>query len=158
MDVRPARTRHDERGSLMGHLQFQRASMLRKLDGVTETQARWSPVSSGTSLLWLLRHAGSAESIWVLDRFARVGPDDDLLSNDLLPHDTIDSLTARYLRVWELTDDIVNASDLDTVCRVDDDMADPDLRWVLAHLCAETARHAGHADILRELIDGTTGR
>jgi hypothetical protein len=143
---------------LLAHLQFQRASLLRKLDGLTETQARWSPVPSGTSLLWLLRHAGFAESVWVLDRFAGAGPDTDLLDNDLQPHDTVASLAVRYRRVWHLVDEVAASSDLDAPCRVGDDMADPDLRWVLVHLCAETARHAGHADILRELLDGGTGR
>ncbi len=149
---------NDERATLIGHLQFQRRSLLRKFDGLTGTQMRWTPVGSGTSLLWLLRHAGFAESIWVLDRFARIYIDVDLLCNDLQPDDTFDSLAARYHRVWELVDGIVTDSDLDAPCRVDDDMADPDLRWVVVHLCTETARHAGHADILRELVDGTTGR
>jgi hypothetical protein len=158
IDTRPPRSFHDERRSLIGHLQFQRESLLRKLDGVTETQARWSPVESGTSLLWLLRHAGFAESIWVLHRFARVPTDPDLLCNDLQAEDTIDSLATRYRNVWQSVDAITAVSDLDAVCHVDDDMSDPDLRWVIAHLATETARHAGHADILRELIDGTTGR
>ena len=149
---------NDERRTLLGHLQFQRDSLLRKLDGITEAQARWSPVGSATSLLWLLRHAGFAESIWVLDRFARIETDPDLLCNDLQAQDTIESLGARYQLVWQLVDDIAARSNLDAPCRVDDNMSDPDLRWVIVHLCTETARHAGHADILRELIDGTTGR
>jgi hypothetical protein len=99
VDARPPRTYNDEHGTLIGHLQFQRGSLLRKLDGLT-----------------------------------------------------------RYRRAWALVDAIVADSDLDARCRVDDDVTDPDLRWVVVHLCAETARHAGHADILRELVDGTTGR
>lgn len=158
IDARPFRTSHDERATLVGHLRFQRESLLRKLDGISEKQARWSPVGSGTSLLWLLRHVGYAESIWVLDRFARVPTDPDLLGNALRDDDTIDSLATRYRSVWQIVDETIAASDLDAVCHVDDDMSDPDLRWVLTHLANETARHAGHADILRELIDGTTGR
>lgn len=109
-------------------------------------------------MLWLLRHAGFAESIWVLDRFARVATDPDLLCNTLQAEDTIDSLATRYRSVWQSVEDVIAASDLDAVCEVDDDMSDPDLRWVIAHLSTETARHAGHADILRELIDNTIGR
>ena len=70
----------------------------------------------------------------------------------------VDALVDRYRRVWELVDATVAASDLDTICVGEDDQLNPDLRWVLAHLVEETARHAGHADILRELLDGTVGR
>lgn len=53
---------------------------------------------------------------------------------------------------------ILDASDLDELCRRSDAPEPVNLRWVLMHLLEETARHAGHADILRELIDGETGR
>jgi len=53
---------------------------------------------------------------------------------------------------------VIVAADLDELCRSDDVAPRVNLRWVLAHLLEETARHAGHADILRELIDGETGR
>lgn len=158
VDARPPRLSSDERRTLLAHLQFQRESLLRKVDGLTAAQVRASPVESGTSLLWLLRHAGFAESIWVLDRFARLDIDNDLLCNDLQPHDTFDSLDARYRRVWKLVDNVVTDSPLDATCQVDDDMDNPNLRWVIVHLCTETARDAGHADIVRELIDNTTGR
>lgn len=158
MDARPARVVDDERRTLLTHLQFQRDSLLRKIGGLAPAEQRWSPVGSGTSLLWLLRHAGFAESIWILDRFARLDLDGDLLCNDLQPDDTFEVLEHRYRSVWELVDRVVTDHDLHARCRVDDDMPDSDLRWVVVHLCAETARHAGHADILRELLDGTTGR
>lgn len=158
VDARPPRVVDDERRTLLTHLQFQRESLLRKIAGLAPAEQRWSPVGSGTSLLWLLRHAGFAESIWILDRFARLDLDGDLLCNDLQPDDTFEALEHRYRSVWELVDRVVTDHDLDARCRVDDDMPDPDLRWVVVHLCAETARHAGHADILRELLDGTNGR
>ena len=72
--------------------------------------------------------------------------------------DTIDTLLERYRRIWQLVDDTVAASDLDEICSGEDDQLNPDLRWVLAHLVGEAARHAGHADILRELLDGSVGR
>ncbi len=59
---------------------------------------------------------------------------------------------------WSLADAAIAGSDLDMICVGIDDGPSPDLRWVLAHVLQETARHAGHADILRELIDGETGR
>ena len=101
MDARPPRVFNDERRTLLAHLQFQRESLLRKIDGLTPAQLHWSPVASGTSLLWLLRHAGFAASIWVLDRFARLDTDPDLLRSDLQPHDTVASLDARYRGVHE---------------------------------------------------------
>jgi uncharacterized damage-inducible protein DinB len=131
---------------------------VRKVDGLSDEEARATPVASGTSLLWLLRHLGRAEAIWVLHRFAGLDVDADLLHNRLRPDDTVAGMLARYRRVWSLVDAAVAASDLDAICVREDEEANPDLRWVLVHLVEETARHAGHADILLELIDGATGR
>lgn len=131
---------------------------MRKVDGVTDEQARWSPVPSGTSLLWLLKHVGKAEAIWVLARFAGHEVDDDLLVDALQPDDDVATITARTRRIWTLVDDVVATNDLDATCAGEDDEPNPDLRWVLAHLIEDVARHAGHADILRELLDGSTGR
>ena len=158
IDHRPPRTFGDDRSTLVALLQYQRDSVVRKVAGLTEQQARSSPVPSGTSLLWLLRHLGRAEAIWVLHRFAGLDVEPDLLDDELQPDDDVDALVVRYQRVWELVDATVAASDLDAICVGEDDQLNPDLRWVLAHLVEETARHAGHADILRELLDGSVGR
>jgi hypothetical protein len=74
------------------------------------------------------------------------------------PDDTVASAVGAYRSTWVRVDAIVAAASLDDWCR--DVGADPpvNLRWVLAHMLEEIARHAGHADILRELIDGGTGR
>jgi hypothetical protein len=74
------------------------------------------------------------------------------------PSDTVASLSAGYRAAWAMTDAIVADSDLDEPCRGNAGDTPVRLRWVLMHLLEETARHAGHADILRELIDGSTGR
>ena len=71
---------------------------------------------------------------------------------------TLQGAVDRYRGTWARVDAVIATSDLDTVCAGVDEDDNPDLRWVLAHLLEETARHAGHADILRELIDGQTGR
>jgi hypothetical protein len=156
-DRKPPRSDGDERETLQGLLAFQRESVVRKVDGVGEEAARASPVSSGTNLLWLVKHLTQAESLWIVHRFA--GRDDALPDDSLRPEDTLAGAVAGYRANWARVDAVVaSASSLDQVCQAIGDGAPPNLRWVLMHLLEETARHAGHADILRELIDGETGR
>jgi hypothetical protein len=89
----------------------------------------------------------------------RFGGEDIILPEDgLHPDDTITGVLAAYRAAWERVDAVASAASLDEPCRRASDEAPVNLRWVLAHLLEETARHAGHADILRELIDGATGR
>jgi uncharacterized damage-inducible protein DinB len=155
-DRKPPRLSADERTTLMALLQFQRESVVRKVAGLDEEDARQQLVPTGTTLLWLVRHLAGAELRWVVDRFA--GEDVETV-DDVQPDDTVDSLVAAYREVWGRVDAIVVAApSLDTVCRDNQGLSPVNLRWVLGHLLEETARHAGHADILRELIDGSTGR
>lgn len=73
--------------------------------------------------------------------------------------DAVDDAVDRYRAIWARVDAVVAASSLDDRCRgLDPDEEPANLRWVLMHLLEETARHAGHADVLRELLDGSTGR
>jgi Protein of unknown function (DUF664) len=72
--------------------------------------------------------------------------------------DTTESVSAQYRAASERADAIAAAASLDEPCRRPPGPEPVPLRWVLMHLLEETARHAGHADILRELIDGSTGR
>jgi hypothetical protein len=73
--------------------------------------------------------------------------------------DDLDESVAAYRATWQVVDAIVaDTSDPGEHCRADDTDPPVDLMWIIAHLVEETARHAGHADILRELIDGQTGR
>jgi len=156
-DRKPPRLTGDERETLTVLLAYQRASVVRKVDGVDDDAARRTWVDSGTSLLWLVKHLAAAETLWVQRRFAGedvVVPDDVVADGD-----TIASAVDHYRRTWRRTDEIVAvAPDLDAPCRGLGDEEPANLRWVLAHLLEETARHAGHADILRELTDGSTGR
>lgn len=155
-DQKPPRTAGDERSTLLSLLQYQRESFVRKVTDLGEDDARRSPVASGTTLLWLTRHLARAEIVWVLDRFAghAITVPDDTVADD----DTLADAIAAYRDTWRRVDAVVGAASLDDRCR-NPDRGDPaDLRWVLAHLLEETARHAGHADILRELVDGRTGR
>ena len=136
-------------------LQFQRESLVRKATGVDPDEAARSRVASGTSIVWLLEHLATAESVWVEQRFAGRGAPATV---DGSGADVLDAAVERYRSTWARVDQVIVAADLDELCRSDDVAPRVNLRWVLAHLLEETARHAGHADILRELIDGETGR
>ncbi len=74
-------------------------------------------------------------------------------------HQPVDSALAAYRGTWVAVDAVIAAApSLDELSVIADDRGHVTLRWIIAHLLEETARHAGHADILRELIDGVTGR
>lgn len=156
-DQKPPRLEGDERETLHALLQYQRESFVRKVTGVSEEQARVVLVGSGTNLLWLTKHLARAEALWMQIRFA--GRSVTLPDDEVHPDDTAAAATDAYRRTWPATDaESAAASSLDARCRGVDDGAPANLRWVLMHLLEETARHAGHADVLRELIDGRTGR
>jgi hypothetical protein len=150
-DQKPVRLARDEWTTLLALLQYQRASFVRKVHGVDSDGATASPVASGTSLLWLANHMGDAEANWVLRRFAQ-------RNDDPAPASDMNGAVDRYRRITAAADDVIAAASLDDLCPAFDDQPQVNLRWIVAHLLEETARHAGHADILRELVDGDTGR
>jgi hypothetical protein len=155
-DQKPPRLAGDERETLRAALQYVRESFARKLGGIDDEAARWSPVGSGTSLLWLTRHLAYAESVWVLGRFA--GRPDDVPPNDVPEGDTLPAAVEAYRATWQAVDEVVTSASLDDGCRADGQQPPVNLRWILVHLVEEIARHAGHADLIRELRDGSTGR
>lgn len=156
-DTRPPRLDADERTTLCALLQYQRESLVRKVSGVSETEARISLVTSETTLLWLIVHMAQAESMWILQRFA--GTHVEPPGADGNDDHTLVAAVDEYRAGWVHVDHVVGiAASLDERCRDVGDAPMVNLRWVLMHLLEETARHAGHADILRELIDGSTGR
>ena len=144
----------DERRTVLALLQYQRESFVRKLEGVGDVDGAAAAVASGTSLLWLANHMADAERTWLLHRFEGVDPANDP------PHElTVQAALDRYRATWTSVDEVIaSAPDLDRTCEPFDDEPPVSLRWILLHLLEETARHAGHADILRELVDGQTGR
>jgi hypothetical protein len=144
----------DERSTLLALLRFQRASFVRKVTGVSEDAARVVLVASGTTLLWLTKHLARSEAIWVLERFAGQGIEP---VPTVGPGDTLAGAIIIYRNTWAMVDAVIEDASLDDLYSADDEAA-VNLRWVLMHLLEETARHAGHADILRELIDRSTGR
>jgi hypothetical protein len=156
-DRKPPRSEAGERETVYALLQYQRESLVRKVTGLDEHDVRRQLVASGTTLLWLTRHVARAEIIWILHRFAG---QDVLVPDDVVrPGDTMAAAVAAYRDTWTRVDAVVAAApSLDELCRRAGDEGPANLRWVLMHLLEESARHAGHADILRELIDGSVGR
>lgn len=155
-DQNPPPLASGERETLLALLRYQRESLVRKVTGVEDAAARKAAVDSGTSLMWLVKHLTEAELVWVVQRFA--GRDVDRPDATVRPEDTVAAVTEAYRAVWEQVDAVVtSAPNLDEPRR---DGREPrvNLRWIVAHLLEETARHAGHADIIRELMDGKTGR
>jgi uncharacterized damage-inducible protein DinB len=127
--------------------------------GLTSEQQRMPGVPSGTSLLGLIKHLTAIEEHW----FQRVflGDDRDIdKSMDVPAAATRDELMAAYRRACARSDEIVRACPaLSTLAKTSNpgEARVVSLRRILAHMIEETARHAGHADILRERIDGVTG-
>lgn len=138
-------------------MQYQRESLVRKLTGLSDEDARRRFVDSDTTLLWLAKHMTMAETVWFVIRFQ--GDDVSVPDHTVYPEDSLDAAIDTYRAVWVTVDRIVAGAELDDHCRNPQaGLAPVNLRWILMHLLEETARHAGHADIPRELIDGQTGR
>jgi hypothetical protein len=155
MDTRPPRTDADEKATLLGFLDYLRAGVAAKAEGVPEPEVRTAGVPSGTSLLGLVKHLTAVE------RFHFLGEDADWgRSTRPTPDETVEGLLAAYreaaARANEVVGDCVDLAS--PTPRWPRPGPAPSMRWVLVHMIEETGRHAGHADILRERIDGSTGR
>lgn len=159
-DVRPPGLDADERTTLLAFLDYLRDAVAAKAAGVPDGQARTPGVPSGTSLLGLVRHLTAVEHNWFVWAFAGEGeePWDD--EGAPAPGETAEELLAAYREAAARSNRIAASCDrLDRPgVRSLRETPPPTLRWILVHMIEETARHAGHADILRERIDGSTGR
>jgi|SRR5580700_3542816 uncharacterized damage-inducible protein DinB len=143
----------DERELLLSWLGFLRGAVLRKIDGLTEDDSRWTPSGRLISLLGIVNHLTRLEWRWIDGAMRGEDTSRDTAEFYPGPELTVAAAIAAYLDRAVATDAYVRATPLDTPCRV----GNTDLRWVLLHLINETARHAGHADATRELLDGTVG-
>jgi uncharacterized damage-inducible protein DinB len=160
-DQRPPAVDTGEKATLVAFLGYLREAVIAKVLDVPDAEARRAAVESGTSLLWLVKHLTMAEHRWFVWYWtgAESWPADD--AEVVRADDTAESLVAAYRAKTAETDAIVEAcADLtETGPRVlTEGVTPPSMRWVLVHMIEETARHAGHADILREKIDGAVGR
>ncbi|WBB58882.1 DinB family protein [Streptomyces sp. WMMC500] len=153
-DTPPPRTGGTEAETLRGFLDYLRTSIAAKVEGAPDPQVRTAGVPSGTNLLGLLHHLTHVEGAMFLGEKVT-----DWQATFHAPTEaTVAEVVARYREA------------VDGANRVLDGCADlgeqvpgrggkaPSVRWALTHMIEETGRHAGHADILREQIDGATGR
>ena len=144
----------DERELYIDWLGYLRGAVLRKIEGLSDEQARWRPDGALIPLLGIVNHLTRVEWRWI-DGGMR-GAEVDRSEDEFSPgaEVTLDGAVAAYRERAVATDTVVRSMSLDATCRWGDNT---DLRWVLIHLINETARHAGHADAARELLDGKTG-
>lgn len=155
-DVRPPSIIADEKATLLAFLNYLRESVASKLVGLSDEEARRPGVDSGTSLAWIVDHLTAVELLWFVETFAGDDPADETATDT--PEPIVD-LRDRYRRAVERSNELIEAcTDLDTPAARPRRHTPQTMRWILVHMIEETARHAGHADILREWIDGSTGR
>jgi uncharacterized damage-inducible protein DinB len=151
-----------EKETLRSILDRNRDVILWKLEGLDDAGLRRPMAPSGTNLLGMVKHLAAVEYGWFCLTFGRDTeplPFDEADENaDLRVNDdeTTEDILAFYSRARAAADAVIDELDLDATGSGWSSYT-VSLRWVLIHMVEETARHAGHADILRELIDGTTG-
>ncbi|MGJ0184057.1 DinB family protein [Corynebacterium glyciniphilum] len=162
----------DTNGFLLHYLQASRDALLWKVEGVSEYDARRPLTATGTNLAGLVKHVAHTEIGYFGETLGRewpvageritveqadVDPHIDLY---LAPDETVDDIIAFYRRVWEFSNETLSrrpVSDVGTVPHWPADRRRKSLGEIATHVIAETARHAGHADILREQLDGSIG-
>jgi hypothetical protein len=159
----------DLKADLCRYLQDGREALLWKLDGLSEYDVRRPLVPTGSNLLGLVKHQAGVELAYFGDTFGRPS------SQDLLPWDETEPnsdmwataeeprelITGRYRRAWAHSDATIEALALDAIGHVPwwpADRNEVTLHHILVRVATDTNRHAGQADIIRELIDGTVGR
>ena len=145
----------DETELYLSWLAFLRGAVLRKVEGLDEDAARWTPEGRLIPLLGIVNHLTRVEWRWIDG--GMLGAEVDRTEEEFRPGDelTVPSAVAAYRERAATTEAAVRRiGDLSAPCAWGEGR---DLRWVLLHLINETARHAGHADATRELLDGTTG-
>ncbi|QNE76627.1 DUF664 domain-containing protein [Streptomyces finlayi] len=163
----PSAAHGDERGALLAFVEAQRGGLRRALIGLSEEQAASRPSASGLSLSGLLKHVAETELNWL--RMAQRRPNEKERTAEtwadsfrLVEGESIPEVLAFWAKVAAETEEFIASVD-----SMDDTFPLPEapwfpkegqvsMRWMLVHLVEEIARHAGHADIIRETLDGRT--
>jgi uncharacterized damage-inducible protein DinB len=161
-------TETDQKAELHRYLKTGREAMIWKLDGLSEYDARRPLTPTGTNLLGLVKHLASVEAGYFGDTFGRpfgesmpwddadADPNADMWAT---ADESREQILGLYRRVWAHSDETIDQLLLDAAGHVPwwGDRGDVTLHRILVHVIAETDRHAGQADIVRELIDGAAG-
>jgi uncharacterized damage-inducible protein DinB len=151
-----------DKQSLHVSLDRHRDAVLWKVEGLDDAELRRPMTPSGTNLLGMVKHLATVEYGWFCETFGRPSealpfdeddPEADMRVNS---DETTGDILAFYGRARAAADQVIDEVDLDQT-GTSWSGETVSMRWVLIHMIEETARHAGHADILRELIDGATG-
>ncbi|SNT42013.1 DinB family protein [Rhodococcoides kyotonense] len=157
------------KADLQRYLQAGRDAILWKLDGLSEYNIRRPMTSTGTNLLGLVKHLTAVELgyfSWTFDRpFQERVPwaeDAAELNSDMwaTPDESTEYVVGLYKKIWAQSDATIATLPLDAAGRVPhwpEDRAHVTLHRIIVHVIADMDRHAGHADIVRELIDGSVG-
>ncbi|MGW2302641.1 DinB family protein [Streptomyces sp. NPDC001809] len=153
--------------TLHGRLRRDREALLWKLDGLSEYDARRPLTATGTNLLGLVKHVATVEARYFGEVFGRPSPEplprwQESDGSDLWAtgDETRDQVIGFYRRTWDHADATIDALPLDAPGLVPwwpEPHAQTNLFAVMVHVLGESVRHAGHADILRETLDGRTG-
>ncbi|MFD7922607.1 DinB family protein [Streptomyces sp. NPDC059740] len=153
--------------NLHKRLRRDREALLWKLDGLSEYDARRPLTATGTNLLGLVKHVATVEARYFGEVFDRPSPeplcrwqDSDGSDQWAAENETRDQIVGFYRRTWEHSDATINKLALDAPGYVPwwaEPYQNTNLFAVMVHVLGETTRHAGHADILREGVDGRTG-
>jgi hypothetical protein len=159
----------DPKAELRRYLQAGRDALLWKLDGLSEYDARRPLVPTGTNLLGIVKHVATVEAGYFGETFDRPFQeplpwlDDDAEPNADMwatAEESPEQIIGLYHRVWAHSDGTIEALPLDATGHVPwwpPERSEVTLHLILVHMIAETHRHAGHADIVRELVDGAVG-
>jgi uncharacterized damage-inducible protein DinB len=157
----------DERSSLLSYLAQQRYVLRLSAYGLSDEQARETPARSPLSIGGLIKHVATTERGWidlVVQRSRESGEEDYFANLRMGPEESLADILRLYDEVAQETEQVITSiPDLNQPVPIPkgvpwypSDIDAWSVRWVLLHLIEETARHAGHADIIREAIDGAT--
>jgi uncharacterized damage-inducible protein DinB len=152
----------DEKTSLHVSLDRHREAVLWKLEGLDDASLRRPMTPSGTNLLGLVKHLAAVEYAWFCQTFGRrteplpFSDEEPNVDMRVTSDESTQDILEFYARARAAADRVIDEVDLDETGTAwfGDAVS---MRWVLLHMVEETARHAGHIDIVRELIDGVTG-
>ncbi|MEU8678959.1 DinB family protein [Streptomyces sp. NPDC048560] len=163
----PSEAHGDERGALLSFVEAQRGALRRSVIGLSEEQAASRPSASGLSLSGLLKHVAETELNWL--RMAQGRPNEKARTQEtwadsfrLVEGESVPEVLAFWADVAAETEEFIASVD-----SMDDTFPLPEapwfpkdgrvsMRWLLLHLVEEIGRHTGHADIIRESLDGRT--